>query len=194
MSVQVTELKGQSSLLTFSNSDGGIDELIRTNRELHAVVLELKDLLANPARHASYHGIPQVVSSTGSLGCTGSSLGPSPRKKTPRTLSETKASVGTADDLVPYAPRPKLGFTEENEAARQRHEQRRTSEMLRLKHWIDYKYISFPPAFYQREIEAYERSERLNVIDPFHWWTRLQKHLPHHHDRISTDRSTVKRP
>lgn len=185
MSVQLTEAQEQSFPL-FSSSNGNLEELIRTNRELHAVVLELKELLADPARHASYHSVPQQVSSAQQLGCRNSSL---ENTDIPKTSTKTPVEA-VAGDLVPYSPATRLDFTKENELARQRHEQRRTSEMLRLKHWIDYKYISLPPTFYQREIEAYDRSERFNVIDPFHWWSRLQKHLPHYHDRISKGHRT----
>jgi len=45
--------------------------------------------------------------------------------------------------------------------------------------------ISFPSSTYQEELEAYDRTRKYSGIDPYHWWTRLQKHLPYHVGRTT---------
>lgn len=115
-----------------------IGQLVETNRALHVAVLELNDLLRNSpqlALHNQMHSLSSTMSPSVSVQSV-------PRLAETQPVKKAMATVSTAEILVDppvYRIFLRRSFVEENESARQRYVERRNAEMLRLKHWIDYK-------------------------------------------------------
>ncbi len=119
-----------------------LQALIATNRTLHDVVLELKDLLRDPARTVRYP-TPRLVVTPADI-----SRPPSPNKPVSGSRKLTRddpywsevvqvVSLGEGDDTA--SKQGKEAFFNENEQARERHQERRTREMARLKSKVSYK-------------------------------------------------------
>ena len=124
-------------------NDPQIDQLITTNRALHAVVLELKSLLQTTVRQEGTYSVDaaephdpviheptddQVISST----CADNS----------RNFLFPNISVSEANEkaaLAANVEQSKVDFERDNEQARRRHEKRRQQEILRLKNRVSYK-------------------------------------------------------
>lgn len=111
-----------------------IDELVETNRALHAAVLELQGLLRNSSQPSFSREQLQTLPAA-PIQPVSHLAGNHPTKKEETTVSTAEVT----DDALVHRITMRQSFEEENELARQRYVERRNAEMLRLKHWIDYK-------------------------------------------------------
>lgn len=116
-----------------------MDQLVETNRALQAAVLELRDLLRNSPQltcfHNQMHSLPSTILPNVPVESVSGLTESQPVKKVVATVSAAEVLV----DPPVYRIFLRRSFVEENESARQRYVERRNAEMLRLKHWIDYK-------------------------------------------------------
>ncbi len=123
-------------------SNQQIDQLITTNRALHAVVLELKGLIQTTARQ---HGT-RSVEAPGLQDL----VFHRPTDDQPVALIHTDAladfhlpegasAINEKAAIEATVEQSKADFDHDNEQARRRHERRRQQEILRLKNRVSYK-------------------------------------------------------
>jgi hypothetical protein len=113
--------------------EAAIQHLTTTNDALRSVVLELADLLRDPSRFASY-SIPEIRFESRD------DTSPLVIHRRARSRSGTPLPIGlsfTGHDAE--ITRVHGSFEEQNERARDRHEERRQREMNRLKSKASYK-------------------------------------------------------
>lgn len=119
-----------------------LQELIDTNRILHDVVLDLQKLLSDPSQSVAYPtsklvATPTEISRPPSPTEAITSLRKSTKDdpewvETTRVISLTAVSGGGKHREI-------RTFEEENILARERHQDRRTREIMRLKNKVSYK-------------------------------------------------------
>jgi|SRR5947209_7256889 len=119
-----------------------LQELIETNRVLHDVVLDLQKLLSDSSRSVAYPTSKLVATPTEiSRPSSPAEAITSQRKSTKddpewietvRVISSTPSSGNGKDREI-------RTFEEENILARERHQDRRTREIMRLKNKVSYK-------------------------------------------------------
>lgn len=133
-----------------------MDELVETNRALRAAILELTGLLRTSSHLTCSRDNLRSPPST-----VLSNVPVQPTDQVEHGLAKkTMPTVSTAE--VPFdAPLCRISlrrsFVEENELAKQRYIDRRNAEMLRLKHWIDYKckFVKFCRAAQSAQMHRY---------------------------------------
>jgi hypothetical protein len=116
-----------------------LQELIETNRILHDVVLDLQKLLSDPSRSLAYPTSKLVATPTEI------SRPPSPTeaitslRKSTKDDSEWVETTRVISLTAGGKHRETRTFEEENMLARERHQDRRTREIMRLKNKVSYK-------------------------------------------------------
>jgi hypothetical protein len=119
-----------------------LQELIETNRVLRDVVLDLRQLLSNSSQSVAYPAsklivtpteVSQPPSPTEVITSQRKSINDDPEWiETVRVISSSAASGNRKDREI-------RAFEEENALARERHQDRRTREIMRLKNKVSYK-------------------------------------------------------
>jgi hypothetical protein len=145
---QVDEKQSADPAQLISLPSNQLQELIVTNRMLHEVVLDLQKLLSDPSRSTAYPA-PKLVATPIDISGPPSPLKPVTRPRqltkddpewvdTIRVISSTSDSDGGKDAET-------RTFEAENSLARERHQDRRAREIMRLKNKVSYKCQSVLP-------------------------------------------------
>jgi hypothetical protein len=139
---QVDEKQSADLTQSISLPSNQLQELIATNRILRDVVLDLQKLLSDPSRSAAYPP-PKLVATP-----TDISGPPSPLKSVTRPRQLTKDDpewvdtirvISSTSDGDSEKDAEIRTFEAENCLARERHQDRRAREIMRLKNKVSYK-------------------------------------------------------
>ena len=119
-----------------------IDQLITTNRALHAVVLELKALVQTTIRQGNNNVEATKPQAPATDALSEDQVIPLAHAQTLRDFRFPGIGASEINEkaaLTATVEQSKADFEHDNERARRRHERRRQQEILRLKNQVSYK-------------------------------------------------------